>query len=467
MCALTSHIVVDSCRIDSIQPRPPRDRHRPPQTAAGSLRQPRGHVETASSTTPRPPGTAMSQPVAAPPVAPRLIAWRNAVFIIFTLSGLAMASWVARLPAVRDELHLDTASVGLVILGLSIGSVVGLVAAPQILARLGPRRGIVFSTTLTSAGLAGVAISAAVVPSPTLATIFLALLGFGLGSLDVQMNVEGAANERAIGRTLLPLMHAFFSLGTVIGAGIGAAASALGIPVSWHLSVMAVLILAVTIGAVRFLPQTVDTEDPATSVKTPFRMRVKESLAVWADTRLLLIGLIILGMAFAEGSANDWIAIATVDGHDQDNTTGALMFGVFVVAMTVGRVAGGPLLDRFGRVPVLRVSALIGAIGLLTFILTPALWSAMLGAALWGIGSSLGFPVGISAASDDPKTAAARVSAVAIIGYVAFLAGPPLLGFLGQHFGILNALFVVLILLVLAALAAPAARERTGRFARP
>ncbi|CAN5374268.1 MFS transporter [soil metagenome] len=398
---------------------------------------------------------------------PRLIAWRNAVFVIFTLSGLSVASWVARLPAVRDQLHLDTGAVGLLILGLSVGAILGLVVAPQLIARLGPRRAIVLSLTLNGIGLAGVGISAVVLPEPAVATLFLAVLGFGNGSLDVTMNVEGAAAERAIGRTLLPLMHAFFSLGTVLGALIGATASALSIPVSWHLTAMAMLIALAGVAVVRFIPHEVDVEDPSTSATTPFTTRVKEAMGVWADGRLLLIGLIMLGMAFAEGSANDWIALATVDGHHQDNTTGALMFGVFVVAMTLGRVAGGPILDRLGRVPVLRWSALIGAIGLLLFILTPALWSAVLGSALWGIGASLGFPVGISAASDDPTTAAARVSAVAIIGYVAFLAGPPLLGFLGQHFGILNALYVVLMLLVLAALAAPAARELTGRFARP
>ncbi|GAA0990748.1 MFS transporter [Subtercola frigoramans] len=409
----------------------------------------------------------MTKP-AAPDTATRshLIAWRNALFVIFTLSGLSIASWVSRLPAVRDELGLDTSAVGLMILGLSFGAILGLVVAPQFLARLGPRGAVILSLSLNGIGIGGAGISAAVMPDPVLATVFLAVLGLGNGSLDVTMNVEGAAAERAIGRTLLPLMHAFFSLGTVLGALIGAGASALDIPVSWHLVAMAVLILLTGIAVVRFIPHEVDTEDPSTSAKTPFTARVREGLAVWADSRLLLIGLIMLGMAFAEGSANDWIALATVDGHNQSNTTGALMFGVFVVAMTIGRVAGGPILDRLGRVPVLRWSALIGAIGLLIFILTPALWSAMLGAALWGIGSSLGFPVGISAASDDPKTAAARVSAVAIIGYVAFLAGPPLLGFLGQHFGILNALYVVLALLILAALAAPAARELTGRFAR-
>jgi MFS family permease len=129
--------------------------------------------------------------------------------------------------------------------------------------------------------------------------------------------------------------------------------------------------------------------------------------------------------------------------------------------MTVGRVAGGPLLDRFGRVPLLRATAVIGIAGLLLFILSTDLWVTIIGAILWGVGASLGFPVGMSAAADDEKNSAARVSAVAIVGYTAFLAGPPLLGFLGEHFGILNALCVILALLVLSFFASPATRERT------
>jgi MFS family permease len=165
-------------------------------------------------------------------------------------------------------------------------------------------------------------------------------------------------------------------------------------------------------------------------------------------------------MTFAEGSANDWLALAAVDGHGLSNTEGAVVFGVFVAAMTIGRVVGGPILDRFGRVVVLRACSLLGIAGLLLFILAPTIWLLVIGVVLWGLGASLGFPVGMSAAADDPKRAAARVSAVAIIGYFAFLVGPPVLGLLGQHIGILNALHVILGLMVVAGLAAPAARER-------
>ena len=182
---------------------------------------------------------------------------------------------------------------------------------------------------------------------------------------------------------------------------------------------------------------------------------------MWRDMQLLFIGLIVLGMTFAEGSANDWLALAAVDGHGLDNTLGAVVFGVFVTAMTAGRVLGGPVLDRFGRVPVLRACAALGILGLILFILAPVTWLVFVGAALWGLGASLGFPVGMSAAADDEKNSAARVSVVAMIGYAAFLIGPPVLGVIGEAIGILNALFVILALMILAGIAAPAARERT------
>lgn len=180
---------------------------------------------------------------------------------------------------------------------------------------------------------------------------------------------------------------------------------------------------------------------------------------MWRDSRTLLIGLIVLGMAFAEGSANDWLALAMVDGHGVDNATGAIVLGVFVTAMTVGRLLGVLVLDRYGRVPVLRASAVLATVGLLIVIFVPSAWIATIGVVLWGLGSALGFPVGMSAAADDPKTAAARVSAVATIGYCAFLVGPPLIGFLGEHIGLLHGLLVVLVLVALAGAVSQAARK--------
>ncbi|WP_104089904.1 MFS transporter [Cryobacterium sp. N19] len=393
---------------------------------------------------------------------PALIGWRNAVFAAFFVAGLGLASWMSRVPAVRDGLGLDTIQVGILIFGLSAGSVIGLLIAAGMLARLGARRAMLVSVSLSATGLVLMGVGVSLVPSAPFVFAALAVFGIGVGSLDVMMNVEGAAAERAIGRTLMPLMHACFSLGTVTGALGGAAASALDISVFWHLLVMAVLVLGTIVVAVRFLPVSVESTEKADAPPRAWRERLRDSLAVWRDRKLLLIGVIVLGMTFAEGSANDWLALASVDGHGFSNTDGAIVFGVFVAAMTVGRVIGGPVLDRFGRVVVLRACAGIGITGLVLFILAPNTPLVFVGTVLWGLGASLGFPVGMSAAADDTKNAAARVSAVAIIGYFAFLVGPPVLGLLGESWGILNALYLILVLMVLAGLAAPAARPKAS-----
>jgi len=392
-----------------------------------------------------------------------LVGWRNSIFVLFFVSGLGLASWVSRIPVVRDDLGLRTDQVGLLIFGLSAGSVLGLVSAVWLLAAFGTRRALVISIATSSAGLVLVGLAATVWGSSPIAFAALALVGFGMGSTDVMMNVEGAAVERELGVTLMPLLHACFSLGTVAGALLGAAAAGLAVPVAWHLGLVAAVALAAAVTAVRFVPVRQALGDPEghVVVRPNWRERMRSSLAVWRDPSILLIGVIVLGMTFAEGSAGDWLALAVVDGHRQSDATGALIFGVFVSAMTVGRVAGGPVLDRFGRVPVLRACSVLGVAGLLLVILAPAMWLLVLGTVLWGLGASLGFPVGMSAAADDTANAAARVSAVAMIGYFAFLVGPPLLGLIGQHWGILNALFVIVVLMALAGLAAPAARERT------
>lgn len=413
-------------------------------------------------------GRSPDEVAAAAPTPPRgrsFRAWRNAVFAIFFLAGFGLAAWLARLPAIRDDVAVTLDEIGLMILAMSIGSVVGLLVAEWMLVRFGARSGMVTSLMFVSVGLAGMGVGSTILGSVVVLTIGMISFGFGLGSLDVMMNVEGAAAERVHEKTLLPLMHAFFSMGMGFSAVIGALASAVEVPVFWHLAVVALIVFGCGLLAIRFVPaleSVGDRVEPAVP-RPPFAVRLRYQLSVWADARLLLIGVVMLGMAFAEGAAGDWLALAVVDGHGLDNTVGALVLGLFVASMTVMRVIGGPLLDRFGRVVVLRVCAGVGIVGLTMFIFGTNAWVLVVGTVLWGLGCALGFPVGMSAAADHPTRSAARVSAVAVIGYGAFLVGPPLLGFLGEQFGVLNALLVILGLMVLAGLAAPAARERPGR----
>ena len=180
----------------------------------------------------------------------------------------------------------------------------------------------------------------------------------------------------------------------------------------------------------------------------------------------LTIGLMVLAAALTEGSANDWLALAVVDGFSSSDAVGALAFGLFVASMTAMRFAGTRLLDRFGRVPVLRLCASLALVGLVAFALAPSLPLAVIGIVLWGFGAALGFPVGMSAASDDPTRSAARVSVVSSIGYIAFLAGPPVLGLLADHVGYRMALLTIaaplVLSLALSSVAAPLPASQGG-----
>ncbi len=394
---------------------------------------------------------------------PQVVAWRNAVFAIFVLPGLAISTWVSRLPAARDILDVSPAQVGFLLFGIAAGSILGLLASSHVVARFGARNTVVVGMVTNAVGLAVAGVGVTVVSNFAVAFVGLLIFGAAAGCTDVAMNVSGAANERALGRAIMPVFHAFFSFGTMLGAGLGALAEAVGVPIVLHFAIIAVVMV---IGALATRPFVQDEhvigDDgepvPADDHANTWRGR----LSIWKDPRTILIGVLVLAAAFAEGSANDWLAIAMVDGHGVSNATGALVFGIFVTAMTVGRLTGVFLLDKFGRVPVLRGSFLLASIGLLIVIVVPNPYVAMAGAVLWGLGAALGFPVGMSAAADDPRTAAARVSAVATIGYFAFLVGPPVIGLIGEHTGVLLALLVVLVLTAVGAIVAGGAREPKG-----
>ncbi|WP_254791785.1 MULTISPECIES: MFS transporter [unclassified Curtobacterium] len=396
---------------------------------------------------------------------PSTRAWITAVFVVFTLSGLDIATWLGRIPSVRDSLGASTFEMGLLVLGMAVGSIGGLTFAGHIVAKLGARRGVQVAAACLALGMvfAGLAVSL----GWGFAAIWIALIAFGFGNglCDVSMNVSGAAAEKAGGRTIMPLFHAAFSLGTLAGAGLGALAEALEVPVAWHFIVLVVVTSAAMLVAVTHFQDEHRFEEHVATDTSPVPTPVSR-WQVWAQPSTLLIGVIVLGMALAEGSANDWLPLAMIDGHGLDNAAGAAVLTVFLAAMTVGRVAGSPLIDRFGRVPILRISAAVAVVGLGMLIFIDNVPLAIVGVVLWGLGASLGFPMGMSAAADDPRTAAARVSAVATIGYVAFLAGPPLIGFLGEHVGLLGALLVVFVFIIAAGLASGAARER-GAAARP
>jgi MFS family permease len=374
-----------------------------------------------------------------------------ATFVVFGINGLVFASWAARIPAVTETLQITSGQMGTLLLCTAVGSLLALPTAGLVVGRLGTANTVRLGGLLAGAAGAGIALSLAVASIPGTA-VSLFFFGIAIGLWDVSQNIEGADVEHKMRRTIMPQFHAAFSGGAFVGALIGAGLSNLGVDLPVHLLVIVGIVVVVTMIAPRyFLPHipAATPEGEAKPAKGP---------SAWRDSRTLLIGVVVLGATLTEGAGNDWIAKASVDGLGTSESTGALMFALFVLAMTAMRFFGGQVIDRYGRVAVLRASMAAAAAGLCLFVLAGNVWLAAAGAALWGVGAALAFPMGMSAAADDPKHAAARVSVVSTLGYISFLAGPPLLGYLGDLTGIHLALLAILAPILLALLLAGAAK---------
>lgn len=377
---------------------------------------------------------------------------RDGDLLVFAINGFAFASWMSRVPDVKQLLALTPGLLSVLLLSVSVGSLLGLPVAGPLAHRIGASRTVRAGMALMVPGIVLAALASQAQLPFYWAMPGLFLLGLGTGVWDVAQNVEGTIIERALDRAIMPWFHAAFSGGTVAGALVGAAMTWLRVPLVAHLGVVAVLTAVVAWwGTARFLP-AFDDADPARAVAAGGRQR-----SAWTEPRTLLIGVMVLAAAFTEGTANDWMAVAFVDGHGVDNALGVVALAVFLSFMTAGRILGTRLLDRYGRVPVLRALFAAAILGCLLVVFGDP-WLAFVGCAIWGVGASLGFPVGMSAAADDPARAPTRLSVVSTIGYTAFLAGPPLLGFLGDHFGILRALLVVGTVSILAILVVPVAK---------
>jgi MFS family permease len=388
----------------------------------------------------------------ASPASATLIRWRAALFVLFAVNGIGVATWASRIPEIAHGLGIGVAQTGALVTGAPAGAIVAILLSSHVIHFLGSARTMRIALICAALGLVMVGVAAGVLGNYALALASFVFYGFANASCGIVLNIEAAESDRAGQRTLMPMFHAVFSMGTFVGAGVGTFAAVVAVPLALHFTGAAALLVAAAIIAVGWMPAV------ESSAEARGKSTVGARMGVWLERRTLLIGLILLGTAFTEGTANNWLALALVEERSFTPAAGAAYLAAFTGAMTVGRLVGGALVDRIGRVAALRWALSLAAVGLLAVALFPSPVVIAGGVVAWGLGASLGYPLGMSAAADNPINAAARVSAVAAVGALAFLLGPSIIGFVGEHTSLLVAFSSVVLLVAVALCVSGAAR---------
>lgn len=387
---------------------------------------------------------------------------RNADLVVFFANGLLIATWLSRMAEVKQRLNLTPGMLGIFLLSLSVGALVGLPLAGRIATKLGTKQTLRLGALVSLLGVVTASLGVQFLGTLPIPMTGMFVLGLGIGVADVAQNLEGSVIEQQLGRSIMPWFHAAFSAGTVAGALLSAAAIALGLPIGVFTSAIAVLsVAALVVAPTFFVPNEMHASSTTTGASSSTKPTARERSA-WLEKRTLLIGVIAFVAGITEGSASDWLPIAFIDGYGLTPQMGVVALAIFLAAMTAGRLFGTNALDRWGRVAVLRMLFSTALVGSLLVVFAGPI-GAFIGVALWGLGASLGFPVGISAAADDPRRAAMRISVVTTLGSMAFIAGPPLIGFVANGVGVLHALIVVAAATLVAIFLAPATRKLVAK----
>ena len=363
-----------------------------------------------------------------------LKAARLAVLTIFFVNGATIASWVPHIPLVQEKLDLSEGLLGLALLGVAAGAVVSLTLSGWLIARFGSR-------AVTSVSTVAFCFSLPLpVLAPNLALLMLALVFFGLcnGAMDVAMNTQAVAVEEHYGKPIMSSFHGFFSLGGLFGAGTGGLILASGVSSRLHVVGAALLFLIVGVFALRYLlPKQAENSD---SAEGPAFMLPKGSL--------LGLGLLAFVVFVGEGSMADWSAVYLRNTLGSSTGLAAAGFAAFSLMMALGRLTGDYIVGRLGPTMTVRLGSLIAGTGLGLSLLIAQPLAAIIGFGCVGLGLANLVPILFSAAGRTPGVAPGTgIAAVATLGYLGWLAGPPIIGFTAELVTLAGALGLVAVAL--------------------
>nr|WP_161624794.1 MFS transporter [Streptomyces spectabilis] len=363
---------------------------------------------------------------------------------VFFVTGAAFATWAARVPAVQDRLDLSAGELAVALVGLSGGAFVGLPLVGGLVARHGSRAVLCVGMAVYLAALAGLAF----VPGLALLTVTLALFACGNTAVDVAMNTQGVLVERAYGRPVLGGFHAMFSLGGIVGAGVGGLVASAGVGTGPHFAVTAAVLCAVAAwAATALVPEERRTERAAQD---------SGPLLALPGPGLWIPGLVAFCALMGEGVVNDWGAVYLHEVTGASAGLAGVGFAVFSAGMVVGRLSADRVRSRVGTTRFTLGCAAVAGAGALVPIASPTVLAGFVGYGLLGLGMAAVIPVVFSHAADlNPARPGPAIAAVSAVGYVGFLAGPPVIGALTEATTLRTAMLVLPALMVtMAALSA-------------
>lgn len=391
----------------------------------------------------------------------------RATCVVYVCLGFGTSAWLSRLPDVRDDLGLTPATIGTMLLIASLGSLLTLPTSGPIVTKIGARASGRIGVLIWALGIVCAGIGALNASIP-LATVGLVLLAAGNGLWGATMNIEAGLVQAAVRRTVVPVIQAMYAVGMLLGALLGALAAQLGLPLGAHLFGLAVLELLACGTAVGFyltkdeVAALAPAQDKGEGKDASQRKAKGLTRVAWREKQTVLIALMVMSAGLMEGAANDWLNLSMVDGYGYSTAAASAAFAFFLLMMTIVRFASPRLEARLGSPMLLRITFTGAVVGLLLVAFAPHHLFAVAGIALWGVGSALGFPLGISALSVDPVMTPARVSVLSTVNYGAALIGPPLLGLIADHIGYHRALAFVALPVFLAIILAGQVPDRRG-----
>ncbi|MGO9184321.1 MAG: MFS transporter [Mycobacterium sp.] len=357
----------------------------------------------------------------------------------FMVHAVVFSSWAAHIPRVKAELSLSDAALGTALFGAPLGSVAATLLSHWALPRWGSRRLV----PLTLAGYAAAGTTVGLAGSGAALFAALALWGFFQGALDVAMNTQAAAVERLARAPIMARFHGMWSVGSLLGAAIGAACVSSGIGLAAQLAVLGIVVLIVGEGLTRHLipDQAAGSSPPA---DRPGR--------AWMTTTVASLAAVAFVSFLCEGAATDWSATYLRDAVGAGPGVSALSYAAYTLAMVVTRLGAIRMRARVPSRRLLPALALLGAAGMGVALVNGSASLGVIGFAALGAGVALLVPTAFSAAY-SAGSAGSAIALVAATGWIGYLLGPPLIGHLAGSIGLQAALVTIPVMMTIAALA--------------